>query len=352
MFNKFLQFTTVLLVLKSIFIEANIFLECEDPETFNTFVASQTDCSRYIFCDGDDSFEGECLDDNYFNEKEGNCDDPDAVVCAIETDIEDIEPNEGVVISGTSIDNGLFNINFVTDVPEIQILVNNNVNEINSNNELSSVNNENVNTVFTNSNKQSSGGILSTTSNSLLNNGFNHQAPNVIISSLAVNSNNVPNIISSNFAQFLSNSAGLIGQSGNSLGNTIENTPKEIPQCPLLYGLSNMFNIANPDSCATYYTCYNGIAIPMMCQRHMYFNPDTGKCERSENVNCPLIRPVRLQCRQGVYDFIPHPRNCEYYYFCSNGFLMIFQCPFHFTWHYERRTCVHHTRAKCFSQGL
>lgn len=57
---------------------------------------------------------------------------------------------------------------------------------------------------------------------------------------------------------------------------------------------------------------------------------------------------IRLNCRRGVYDYMPHPQRCEYYHYCLNGFLMIMRCPYDFTWHYERRTCVHKSQSKCY----
>ncbi|XP_020717381.1 uncharacterized protein LOC101449251 isoform X2 [Ceratitis capitata] len=126
----------------------------------------------------------------------------------------------------------------------------------------------------------------------------------------------------------------------------------EPPLCPIRYGLPNVFYLPNRQSCSAYYACYNGIAIPMVCPRQSYFNLEMARCEQQNNIYCPYDRPVRLICNRGVYDYIPNPRKCGYYYFCSNGYLMIFQCPNHYLWHYERRTCVHHSEAKCFSSAI
>lgn len=64
-------------------VRADTYAECNSPDKFNLYVASQTNCAHYIYCDGKDSFRGECLDDNYFNEVAGNCDDRETVVCKV-----------------------------------------------------------------------------------------------------------------------------------------------------------------------------------------------------------------------------------------------------------------------------
>ncbi|XP_073821691.1 uncharacterized protein [Musca autumnalis] len=127
----------------------------------------------------------------------------------------------------------------------------------------------------------------------------------------------------------------------------------EVPEAIRCSRLSSntVRHIPHRESCSAFFTCYNGMVIPMLCPRNLFFNPATEKCEPQMPINCKQRYSVRLNCRKGVYDYMPHPSKCEYYYYCLNGFLMILRCPYDFVWHYERRTCVHKSLAKCYTES-
>ncbi|XP_067643682.1 probable chitinase 10 [Eurosta solidaginis] len=62
--------------------------ECENaPE--DTFVNSLESCQMYIYCDGDDSYSGECDEGQYFDGE--SCDDAENVYCALD-DTDEPEP--------------------------------------------------------------------------------------------------------------------------------------------------------------------------------------------------------------------------------------------------------------------
>ncbi|XP_054729511.1 uncharacterized protein LOC129238496 [Anastrepha obliqua] len=332
MFFHNCHFNAVLAVFAACFVvtaRGIFYRECIGAEKSQKFVGSQDNCAKYIYCDGNNSFEGECLDDNFFNVTEGKCAERTAVVCKIgeqanmEGRNQGSENSQGSPASASLWDGGR-------------------VNGVNMGNFFNTTTNSNSNNNNIN--------------NKNMNSNINWNAivgPSSIQQQQQAKQQQMQ---SAWLAGGIVDSAPVIGLAQNAIdmGNTGANTNEadQSPQCPISYGLQNVIYLANARSCATYFTCYNGIAIPMICPRHTYFNEATSRCDHQDNVYCPLHRPVRLICNRGVYDYMPHPRNCGYYYFCSNGYLMIFQCPFQYMWHYERRTCVHRSQAKCFSGAI
>ncbi|XP_068155193.1 uncharacterized protein [Drosophila tropicalis] len=93
--------------------------------------------------------------------------------------------------------------------------------------------------------------------------------------------------------------------------------------------------IANP--CLAYMVCYEGAGMPRVCSPTRLMS-----CTQRQT-----LRPV-VACRKGVYDFVPHPLNCAYFYYCSNGSKKLHRCPLTFTWNYQQRACVQQGQRKCF----
>jgi len=58
----------------------------------------------------------------------------------------------------------------------------------------------------------------------------------------------------------------------------------------------------------------------------------------------------REQCKRHVIDVYPHSDNCNYFYQCRSGYLMVQQCPFFYGWDYEKRSCVALGQAKCYNK--
>ncbi|XP_017484282.1 PREDICTED: uncharacterized protein LOC108372963 [Rhagoletis zephyria] len=315
------------------FVHGKFYRECIGAEKSQKFVASLDNCAKYIYCDGNNSFEGECLDDNYFNVNVGKCDERSAVVCnvgvQVQLTVEGSQNSQGSLGSSHSV--GALDGERVDD-KNVATIFDANVNSnsiMNTNNLMSNNNNWHTLVGLWSSQQQQQ---------QQQQQEKQQQLQSAMLSGGVIGSEPVTGL----------------ALNGIDMGNaaTAAIAANQAPQCPLRYGLNNVIYLANAASCTSYYTCYNGIAIPMICPRGTYFNEETSRCERQENVYCSLYRPVRLICNRGVYDYIPHARNCGYYYFCSNGYLMIFQCPFQYLWHYERRTCVHSSQAKCFSRAI
>ncbi|XP_017053068.1 uncharacterized protein LOC108096195 [Drosophila ficusphila] len=48
---------------------------------------------------------------------------------------------------------------------------------------------------------------------------------------------------------------------------------------------------------------------------------------------------VRRQCRQGVTKRFSYPQNCNYFYYCVDGFLLVEQCPIGYAFDPETGAC-------------
>ncbi|XP_067630152.1 uncharacterized protein [Eurosta solidaginis] len=302
-------------------VSGELYRECDGDDKNQKFVVSYENCAKYIYCDGDYSFDGECLGDYYFNIKAGKCDEPSAVVCSID------KPTE--VTSGTdSKENSDSQSDLETQVVALDgAHLKQNISNIN---DIKNTNNKN------NINKNAPNNP---------NNNINIKL-NALVAQQQVKKQPPKSAVFGEIVTGLALSAIDMGYTGANIA-----TYALPPRCPLRYGSDNISYLPNTQSCSSYYTCYNGIAIPMICPQYTYFNQTLSRCERQLNPYCPYHQQVRLICNPGVFDYIPHSRNCSYYYYCSNGYLIILQCPLHFTWHYERRSCVHRSQAKCFTHA-
>ncbi|BFF91495.1 uncharacterized protein DMAD_09760 [Drosophila madeirensis] len=204
---------------------ALVYEECESAPQLGVYVASSSNCSKYIYCAGAGSFEAECLGEHYYDDVLERCVDR-ALVKRCQAKALDLQAN-------------------TTESPG---------------------NRENV-------------------------------------TNLAVNA-----------------------------------TISAQEQLPLAITLRLLHN-AGP--CYPYMVCYEGAGL-------------TKTCTPAQLVSCAQRQPARTisSCLTGVYGFMPHPRNCAYFYYCSNGYKVIHRCPLNYTWNYEQRSCVQRSQQKCYSQGL
>ncbi|XP_041565214.1 uncharacterized protein LOC108148720 [Drosophila elegans] len=99
--------------------------------------------------------------------------------------------------------------------------------------------------------------------------------------------------------------------------------------------------LPNAGPCYPYMVCFEGAGL-------------TSACTPAHLVSCNRRQSPEIitQCQSGVYGFMPHPRNCAYFYYCSSGSKHIHRCPLNYTWHYERRSCVQQSEKKCFSERI
>ncbi|KAH8404491.1 hypothetical protein KR222_006621 [Zaprionus bogoriensis] len=122
--------------------------------------------------------------------------------------------------------------------------------------------------------------------------------------------------------------------------------------CPATDSPNQIVLIAHDKSCTEYFICYRGQPIAMSCAASLHFNVRTGKCDRAEIVKCMTSTiSVREQCKRDTVDIYPHPDNCNYYYYCRSGYLMLQQCPFFYGWDYDKRSCVAISQAKCYGRS-
>ncbi|KAH8382980.1 hypothetical protein KR009_006136 [Drosophila setifemur] len=99
--------------------------------------------------------------------------------------------------------------------------------------------------------------------------------------------------------------------------------------------------LPNAGPCYPYMVCYEGAGITKACTPAQLVS-----CNRSQSPE------TMTSCQRGAYGFMPHPRNCAYFYYCSNGYKIIHRCPLNYTWNNERRSCVQESQKKCYIQGL
>lgn len=114
-------------------------------------------------------------------------------------------------------------------------------------------------------------------------------------------------------------------------------TTTEIPspdKCPEEHG--NGVFIPSKTSCMDYYFCFENIPMLMHCANNLHFNPAKGKCDFKENVQCSAERPI---CNKKVDEFFPHETLCNFFYFCSGGYLSLQQCPYFYYWNVDEQEC-------------
>ncbi|KAH8303690.1 hypothetical protein KR018_011702 [Drosophila ironensis] len=257
---------------------ADTFDECAGAESFS-FVESPKSCAHFIYCDGDDSYDGECEEGEYFS--------ADMQLCE---PMGDIDCRTGLAL--------------VEAPPETQ-----------------------ENTQDNNSGVAVTPGVPNSTISAELN---TTQAPGASVTTRPS-------------ANETGASASGSGVSGIDL--SVAN------QCPSLDNQNRIVLLPNANSCSDYFICYRGEALPMSCAASLHFNSRTGKCDHPENVKClTLAFNPREQCKRTTIDVYPHADNCNYFYQCRLGFLMVQQCPFFYGWDYEKRSCVALSQAKCYNR--
>lgn len=89
------------------------------------------------------------------------------------------------------------------------------------------------------------------------------------------------------------------------------------------------------------------------CLLGLYYNKDSGKCEKEETVTCPYKRAAGNRC-QGEEDgaFLPSPENCTAYVYCQQGEELHSNCPGGLVFHPEKSACVYAQDYSCPTQAL
>ncbi|KNC32670.1 hypothetical protein FF38_13213 [Lucilia cuprina] len=268
-------------------VNGDYFEECDGEE--NTYIAVQEDCSYYILCHGEDSYRDSCPEDSpYFSLEEQTC-DMDRNVCG-----------------DRPFPNGEFESGEVVESTEES----------------------------TNSPTQSSSSVsvaVSTTTAGLTTTTTTSPTSVIIPTSTTSLVTTAPQIITT--------------------PNHI--TPHLPSFCPAVDNPNKAIFLPHPKSCTEYFLCYHGERLPMHCSNMLHFDARQQKCDYPEKVKCQIMDVVspREQCLAHTIDYYPHPVNCNYYYQCLLGYLKVMQCPLNMGWHYEKRTCVLRSQAKCYSSS-
>ncbi|XP_073841556.1 uncharacterized protein [Musca autumnalis] len=294
----------------------DFFPECEGKD--NLYITSPDSCSRYIFCYGDESFVGKCEDDApYFSEIEQTCDVRPEVCKSAKPlnsgeDEEDGEVDEEV----EGVEEGEEEEEQRPNQPEVEA-------ELPSN-------------------------VVS-------------EAPMPPVPSQAASSPSpsvMPTTAKPSTSKPIQTSAAVPTSTSSSPKPTTaapaatSTTATTAVKCPSEDHPTNIVFLQHPKSCSDYFMCYHGEAIPMHCSHTLHFDPITGKCDYPENVQCQLnsVSP-REQCQAHTVDYFPHPTNCNYYYLCRFGFLMVMQCPPAMIWDYNRNACVLQGSGNCYKNA-
>ncbi|XP_054734755.1 probable chitinase 10 [Anastrepha obliqua] len=278
-------------------VHSDIYEECNNKPS-HVFIVSNTSCSHYIYCAGADSYEGECPDGDYFNELLQTCDPRHLVDCKLNTS-SDIVGNSSAsmqVQTTTTLSSLLFST--VRDTNE---------------------------TVTSNS-------IISTTNGTAASTKITSQSYDVNATTTSASGAMVtPATISP-----------------NTDGNTVVIISSE---CPAVDNLNQIIFVPHPKSCSDYFICYHGERLAMHCSAMLHFNPRTGKCDYPEMVRCQTdFTNPKEQCQAHTMDMYPHATNCNYFYHCRSGYLLLQQCPFGYGWDYEKRACTVLHQAVCYNR--
>lgn len=123
-------------------------------------------------------------------------------------------------------------------------------------------------------------------------------------------------------------------------------------------GLNSVF-IVNPKGCEYFFYCHLGQALEASCPGDLWFDPDSGICEKRENVLCilnipplkpPIILDEPIHCPSidgSEIVFIGSNVDCGRYYICYHSRPMRQQCIADLHWNSIRNKCDYPKNAKC-----
>lgn len=116
----------------------------------------------------------------------------------------------------------------------------------------------------------------------------------------------------------------------------------------------------NPKGCEYFFYCHNGQALEAKCPGDLWFDIDSGICEKSESVQCSLNtkplpppntldEPVRCPILDSsdIITFLGSAVDCGRYYICYHGLPMRQQCISDMHWNDLTKKCDHPKNAKC-----
>ncbi|XP_055374508.1 uncharacterized protein LOC129607505 [Condylostylus longicornis] len=84
--------------------------------------------------------------------------------------------------------------------------------------------------------------------------------------------------------------------------------------------------LENLDDCTKYYMCYHGRALPLRCWNGLHFSMKHMTCTPPEIANCSANATPYPNCPIFGRALLPHPEECRYFFYCTNGIKTIQQC--------------------------
>ncbi|CAO1438237.1 unnamed protein product, partial [Diamesa tonsa] len=130
-------------------------------------------------------------------------------------------------------------------------------------------------------------------------------------------------------------------------GEIIEEIPNPDSECPPRGGTNVVFLPSK--NCNEYYICVNGVPNVASCSPGNHWNPDRQFCDHPASAGCTNVGPNTPlpDCEVGFTGAVPHPWNCNWFIFCSNGNRSQQQCPHLQHFDVELRRCLLLTTATC-----
>ncbi|KAH8327395.1 hypothetical protein KR074_007997 [Drosophila pseudoananassae] len=95
-------------------------------------------------------------------------------------------------------------------------------------------------------------------------------------------------------------------------------------------GADSLF-CSSATNCSANFTCNETIVTPS--------DPETPTLATEPPSPTQSPSDVRRQCRQGVTKRFSYPQNCNYFYYCVDGFLLVEQCPIGYAFNGDTGAC-------------
>ncbi|XP_017086338.1 uncharacterized protein LOC108118258 [Drosophila eugracilis] len=125
------------------------------------------------------------------------------------------------------------------------------------------------------------------------------------------------------------------GNQNGFINNTRSNCSYSYINCS---GQDSMFCLDNR-TCNVNYTC--GDILTNTTAAPVTTTPIAITTTTTTTTPSPTASPsdIRRQCRQGVTKRFSYPQNCNYFYYCVDGFLLVEQCPIGYAFDSETGAC-------------
>ncbi|XP_025154073.1 mucin-2-like isoform X2 [Harpegnathos saltator] len=117
--------------------------------------------------------------------------------------------------------------------------------------------------------------------------------------------------------------------------------------CPKDTG-GKTIKIRHETRCESYYLCTDGEKVMQTCRSGTAFNPLIKNCDHKENVDCsgitimPTVKPTPNKCPpkgSSKRAMLPHECQCDKYYECRDGDMILRKCPSGMHYDYIREIC-------------